>query len=69
MKTNGIEKDFLTEVRGANPEDCEVIISALYDLDGRENEDGELTPLGVLAGAIVEELTINGIMKHHCGAQ
>ena len=63
MKANGIERDFLKEVRGARPEDCKVIIEALHALDGREDEAGELTPLGFLVGAVVEELTINGIMK------
>jgi len=63
MKANGIERDFLKEVRDARPEDCKVIIEALHALDGREDEAGELTPLGFLVGAVVEELTINGIMK------
>lgn len=63
MKANGIERDFLKEVRDARPEDCKVIIEALHVLDGREDEAGELTPLGFLVGAVVEELTINGIMK------
>ena len=55
--------DFLKEVREARPEDCKVIIEALHALNGREDEDGELTPLGFLVGAVVEELTMNGIMK------
>ena len=63
MKANGIERDFLKEVRDARPEDCKVIIEALHALGGREDEAGELTPLGFLVGAVVEELTINGIMK------
>ena len=63
MKANGIERDFLKEVRDARPEDCKVIIEALHALDGREDEAGELTSLGFLVGAVVEELTINGIMK------
>ena len=63
MEVNGIEQDFLKEVREARPEDCRTIIEALQALDGREGEDGELTPLGLLVGAIVEELTVNGIMK------
>ena len=69
MKTNGIEKDFLKEVREAHPEDCKAIIAALYSLEGREDEAGELTPLGVLVGAVVEELTINGIMKRKYGKE
>ena len=40
MKANGIERDFLKEVREARPEDCKTIIEALYALDGREGEDG-----------------------------
>ena len=63
MKANGIERDFLKEVREARPEDCKAIIEAVRSLEGREDEAGELTPLGMLAAAIVEELTINGIMK------
>ena len=63
MEANGIEQDFLKEVREARPEDCKVIIEALHALNGREDEDGELTPLGFLVGAVVEELTMNGIMK------
>lgn len=63
MKANGIERDFLKEVREARPEDCKVIIEALHALDGREDEAGELTPLGFLVGAVAEDLTINGIMK------
>ena len=63
MKANGIEGDFLKEVREARPEDCKAIIEAVRSLEGREDEAGELTPLGMLAAAIVEELTINGIMK------
>lgn len=63
MNTNGIEQDFLREVRKARPEDCDTIISLLYSLEGREDENGEETPLGLLAGAIAEELLINGIMK------
>ncbi len=69
MKANGIERDFLKEVREARPEDCKTIIEALYALDGREGEDGELTPLGFLVGAVVEELTINGIMKKKYGKE
>lgn len=67
MKANGIERDFLREVREARPEDCKAIIEAVQALDGRE--DGELTPLGMLAAAIVEELTINGIMKRKYGKE
>lgn len=69
MKANGIERDFLKEVREARPEDCKTIIEALHALDGREDEAGELTPLGMLAAAIVEELTINGIMKRKYGEE
>lgn len=69
MKANGIERDFLREVQEARPEDCKVIIEAVQALDGREDEDGELTPLGMLAAAIVEELTINGIMKRKYGKE
>lgn len=68
MKTNGIEKDFLKEVREARPEDCKAIIAALYSLEGREDEAGELTPLGFLAGAVIEELALNGLMKMKYGA-
>lgn len=68
MKVNGIERDFLKEVREARPEDCRRIIAALRaevdTKDGYRNEAGELTPLGMLAAAIVEELAINGIMKY-----
>ena len=60
---NGIEQDFVKAVREARPEDCGVIIEALRALGGREDESGELTPLGFLVGAVIEELTINGIMK------
>ena len=63
MEANGIEQDFLKEVREARPEDCKVIIEALHALNGREDEDGELTPLGFLVGVVVEELAMNGIMK------
>ena len=63
MKANGIERDFLKEVREARPEDCKTIVNALRNLDGREKEAGELTPLGMLAAAIAEELTMNGILK------
>ena len=69
MKANGIERDFLREVREARPEDCKAIIEAMQALDGREDEDGELTPLGMLAAAIVEELAINGIMKRKYGKE
>ena len=69
MKANGIERDFLREVREARPEDCKAIIEAVQALDGREDEDVELTPLGMLAAAIVEELTINGIMKRKYGKE
>ena len=63
MEANGIEQDFLKEVREARPEDCKAIIAALYALEGRKDTDGELTSLGMLTGAVIEELTINGIMK------
>ena len=63
MEITGIEKDFLNEVRKARPEDCKAIIEALYSLEGREDEAGELTSLGLLTGAIIEELMINGILK------
>jgi len=63
MKISGTEQDFLREVRSARPEDCKVIISALQALDGREDAGGELTPLGFLVGAIIDELMINGILK------
>ena len=46
MKANGIERDFLKEVREARPEDCKAIIAALYALEGRKDTDGELTSLG-----------------------
>ncbi len=69
MKANGIERDFLREVREARPEDCKAIIEAVRSLEGREDEAGELTPLGMLAAAIVEELTINGIMKRKYGKE
>ena len=69
MKANGIERDFLREVREARPEDCKAIIEAVQALDGREDKDGELTPLGMLAAAIVEELTINGIIKRKYGKE
>lgn len=68
MEASGIERDFLTEVRRARPEDCKVIIEALRRLDGREDEDGELTPLGLVTGALIEELTMNGIIKK-CGKE
>ena len=67
MKANGIERDFLKEVREARPEDCKTIIKALYALEGREDEAGKLTPLGMLTGAIVEELIVNGIAKRKNG--
>lgn len=60
---NGIERDFLKEVREARPEECKAIVEALHALGGRENEHGELTPLGMLAAAIAEELVTNGILK------
>lgn len=69
MKANGIERDFLKEVREARPEDCMTIIAALRSLDGREDEEGKLTPLGMLAWAISEELTINGVMKRQYGKE
>ena len=69
MKANGIELDFLREVREARPEDCKAIIEAVQDLGGREDEAGELTPLGFLVGAVVEELTINGVMKKKYGKE
>ena len=56
-------------MREARPEDCKAIIEAVRSLEGREDEAGELTPLGMLAAAIVEELTINGIMKRKYGEE
>ena len=69
MKANGIERDFLKEVREARPEDCKAIIEAVRSLEGRKDEAGELTPLGMLAAAIMEELTINGILKRKYGEE
>lgn len=69
MKANGIERDFLREVREARPEDCKTIIAALYSLEGLKDETGELTPLGFLAGAVIEELAINGYMKMKYGKE
>ena len=73
MKANGIERDFLKEVREARPEDCQTIINVLraevFTMDGYKDEAGELTPLGMLAAAIVEELTINGVMKRKYGEE
>lgn len=63
MNITGIEKEFLKEVRGSRPEDCKTIIAALYGLEGCRNPDGELTSLGMLAGAVIEELATNGFMK------
>lgn len=57
---NGIEWDFLREVRHARSEDCRAVVEALYQMDGREDEEGELTPLGMLTAQIIEELTMNG---------
>ena len=65
MKITGIEKDFLKEVREASPEDCKKIIEMLYNLKGREDEAGKLTPLGFLVGAVIEELMIFGVMKRN----
>lgn len=61
---NGVEMDFLQEVREARKEDCMAIIKALQTIEGIEDEDGELTPLGMLAEAIADELFVNGVMKH-----
>jgi len=69
MKANGIERDFLKEVREARPEDCKTIIAALYALKGRKDTDGELTSLGMLTGAVIEELAINGYMKMKYGKE
>lgn len=69
MKLNGIEIDFLKEVREARPQDCETVIKALYALEGRKEKDGELTPLGMLTGSIIEELAINGYMKISYGKE
>ena len=69
MEANGIEQDFLKEVREARPEDCKAIIEAVRSPEGREDEAGELTPLGFLVGAVVEELTINGVMKKTYGKE
>ena len=69
MKANGIERDFLKEVREARPEDCKTIIAALYSLEGRKDTDGELTSLGMLTGAVIEELAINGYMKMKYGKE
>lgn len=69
MRANGIEQDFLREVWEALPEDSKAVIEALRALDGREDEDGELTPLGILAAAIVEELAIIAIMKREYGEE
>lgn len=63
MKAKGIEADFVNELMEARPEDCFLIIQALYDLEGREDENGEITPLGRVTGAIVTELFRRGIMK------
>lgn len=67
MKENGIERDFLQDVREAKPEDCKTIVEALRALDGQKDENGELTSLGFLVCAVVEELTANGIMKMRYG--
>ena len=60
---NGIEQDFLHQIRNARPEDCKTIIEALQTLDGQQDETGELTDFGLLVGACIEELTVNGILK------
>lgn len=65
MNANGIERDFLKEVREANPEDCKTIVAALLNLEGREDAEGELTPLGELVAGIIEELTVNGVWKRN----
>lgn len=66
-KMTAIEKDFLAEVRTANPDDCKRIVniiqSAMRRQDGFKDENGDFTDLGLLAGAITEELTVNGILK------
>lgn len=64
IEANGIERDFLQEVRKARPEDCKAVIFAMNFIDGKADiENGELTPLGILVSAIVEELTLNGVLK------
>lgn len=60
---DGIEKDLLKEVKEAKPEDCKKIIDALDHLEGETDLNGELTTLGLLKAAIIEELLINGIIK------
>ena len=65
MNITGVEEDFLKEIREANPEDCKTVIEALRSLDGREDEAGELTTLGMLAAAIVEDLGLFGVLKRH----
>lgn len=65
MNITGVEKDYLKEVREARPEDCKTVIEALQRLEGREDEAGELSPLGMLVAAIVEDLELFGVMKRH----
>lgn len=65
MNITGVEEDFLKEIREANPEDCKTVIEALRSLDGREDEAGELSPLGMLVATIVEDLGLFGVLKRH----
>ena len=59
---NEAEKVFLNEVRNASPEDCKTIIKALFKIPGQGIDDA-LTPLGLLIGALTNELMTNGVLK------
>ena len=65
MEVNGIEKDFLEQIREARAEDIRTIVEYLHKLKKREDRKGRLTTVAILTAAITEELILNGMVKWH----
>ena len=68
MKANHIERDFLKTIREASPDDCKEILNLIQDIETAHksvfiDDTGEYTDIGLLMGAIKEELMINGVLK------
>ena len=58
-----VELEFIHTVRTAPVEDVKKMTEIIKAGEGYEDKNGELTDLGLLAGAIEEILFISGILK------
>lgn len=52
-----------TEILEANNNECMTVIKALQKIDGRVDENGELTSLGMLVFSIIDEILVTKVAQ------